>query len=408
MNPREALLAIYQAGLDAVRGDRCVRRWLRQHPCDNAIYAIAIGKAAAAMARGALAVCDRATERVLVITRAGYGDPGLASDPRVEQLESAHPVPDTRSLVAGERLVRFLEAAPEQVHLLVMISGGASSLVELLPDGASPERLAELNRRLLASGFAIHEINRIRKAVSRIKGGRLARWVAGRPTTVLLISDVRDDDPAVIGSGLLSPDSQASGLATLPLALRRLCPPAEPAPRANEALFQSIQWQLVASNRQARAAAVNAAHALGLPVSNHEEFISGEAAVEGRRIAEELVYLSPGVHIWGGEPTVSLPENPGRGGRMQTLALAAAMALAGRDDIWLLAAGTDGADGFSEDAGALIDGQTVSRGSVAGGNVNEALFDADAGGFLAGSGDLIRTGATGTNVMDLIIGLRAA
>lgn len=93
---------------------------------------------------------------------------------------------------------------------------------------------------------------------------------------------------------------------------------------------------------------------------------------------------------------------------MQTLALAAAMALAGRDDIWLLAAGTDGADGCSEDAGALIDGQTVARGSAAGGNVNSALLDADAGAFLAGSGDLICTGATGTNVMDLIIALRAA
>ncbi|MCO6440431.1 MAG: DUF4147 domain-containing protein [Nitrococcus mobilis] len=408
MSPREALLAIYQAGLDAVRGDKCVRRWLRQHPCDNATYAIAIGKAAAAMARGALAACDRAIERVLVITRVGYGDSTLANDPRVEQLESAHPVPDARSLAAGEHLVRFLEATPEQARLLVMISGGASSLVELLPDGSSPQRLAELNRRLLASGLGIHEINCIRKAVSRIKGGRLARWVAGRSTTVLLISDVRDDDPAVIGSGLLFPDRPASGLETLPLALRGLCPLAEPAPKVNDVLFQAIQWQVIASNRRARAAAANAAHALGLPVSNHEEFIGGEAAVEGRRIAEELAYLGPGVHIWGGEPTVSLPENHGRGGRMQTLALAAAMSLAGRDDIWLLAAGTDGADGFSEEAGALIDGQTISRGSAAGGHANDALLDADAGGFLAGSGDLIRTGATGTNVMDLIIALRVA
>ncbi len=408
MNPREALLTIYQAGVDAVQGEKCVHRCLQQHPCDNATYTIAIGKAAAAMTRGALAACDRAIERALVITRAGYGDPELVNNSRIEQLESAHPVPDARSLAAGEHLVRFLVDIPEQACLLVMISGGASSLVELLPEGTSLGRFTELNQRLLASGRDIHEINRIRKAVSRIKGGRLARWVAGRSTRVLLISDVRDDDPAVIGSGLLFPDNQENGLETLPFALRQLCTPADPAPKVTDTLFQTIQWQVIASNRQARTAAANAAHALGLPVSNHEEFISGDAAVEGRRIAEELAYLSPGVHIWGGEPTVSLPESPGRGGRMQTLALAAAMALDGRDGVWLLAAGTDGADGFSEDAGALIDGQTVNRGEAVGGHANCALLEANAGGFLVGSGDLIRTGATGTNVMDLIIALRAA
>ncbi|HET8701724.1 MAG TPA: DUF4147 domain-containing protein [Nitrococcus sp.] len=408
MNPRAALLHIYQAGLAAVHGGQRASQWLRRHPCRRGTHAIAIGKAAADMARGALEASGEAIERILVITRAGYGDPVLASDPRVEQLESAHPVPDARSLAAGARLIQFLESAPARAYLLVMISGGASSLVEQLPAGVSAERLAELNRHLLASGRDIHAINRIRKVVSRIKGGRLARWVAGRSTSVLLISDVPGDDPAAIGSGLLLPDAQASDLAALPVAQRRLCPPAEPAPSAGDPLFRTIQWELIATNRQARVAAARAADALGLPVCVHEEFIDGDAAAAGRRIVEKLLCLSPGVHIWGGEPTVILPERPGRGGRMQTLALAAAMALAGRHDLWLLAAGTDGADGPGEDAGALVDGQTVARGSVAGGNINLALLDADAGGFLARSGDLIRTGATGTNVMDLIIALRAA
>lgn len=408
MSPREALLDIYQAGLDAVRGSECVSQWLRRHPCHNATHVIAIGKAAADMARGAIGACDDALERVLVITRAGYGDPELGQDPRVEQLESAHPIPDGRSLAAGERLIRFLETAPDDAHLLVMISGGASSLVEQLPEGTGAEQLAELNRRLLASGQDIHQINRIRKAISCIKGGRLARWIAGRPTTVLLISDVPSDDPALIGSGLLFPDGEPNGFQALPPGLRQLCPPAEPAPAASEPLFQAIQWELVATNRQARAAAAKAADRQGMPVSNHTELISGDAAAAGRRIAEQLTYLSPGVHIWGGEPTVRLPDNPGRGGRMQTLALAGAMVLAGQEDSWLLAAGTDGADGLSEDAGALIDGQTVSRGSASGGNINHALLNADAGSFLAGSGDLIRTGVTGSNVMDLVIALRAA
>src|SRR5699024_10056931 len=131
------------------------------------------------------------------------------------------------------------------VHLLVMISGGASSLVEQLPAGVSLEHWAELNRQLLASGRDIHEINRIRKAISRIKGGRLARWVAGRPTTVLLISDVPGDDPAAIGSGLLFPEGRSSGLEKRPLALRRFGPLAEPAPSASDPLFRAIRWELI-------------------------------------------------------------------------------------------------------------------------------------------------------------------
>lgn len=408
MNPREVLLEVYRAGLAAVRGRELVRDWLRSRPCPDGTCAIAIGKAAAAMARGALDACGGAIERALVITRAGYGEAELLCDSRVELLESAHPIPDGRSLAAGERLIRFLQTSPGDAPLLVLISGGASSLVECLPEGIGADRLAELNRRLLTSGRDIHAINRIRTAVSCIKGGRLARWVGGRPTTVLLISDVRGDDPAAIGSGLLFPCRPPCGPQDLPPDLAGLCAPAGPAPKPDDPLFRTIQWEVIATNRQARDAAANAVSELGLPVSGHEEFIAGDAAGAGRRIAAQLVFLSPGVHIWGGEPTVALPKQPGRGGRMQTLALAAATAIAGRHDIWLLAAATDGADGPGEDAGALVDGQSVARGTLAGRDASLALLGADAGGFLAASGDLIRTGATGTNVMDLIVALRCA
>jgi hydroxypyruvate reductase len=157
---------------------------------------------------------------------------------------------------------------------------------------------------------------------------------------------------------------------------------------------------------QAIDAALQAAEAFGCRVERMNDDLYGDAAVAGRRIAEKVCTLPTGLFIWGGETTVALPENPGRGGRNQHLALAAALALSGRDDCWLLSAGTDGTDGSTEYAGALIDGGTVARGRAHGLDPELALLGADAGRFLEASGDLIHTGPTGTNVMDLVIALR--
>ncbi|NIR62092.1 MAG: hydroxypyruvate reductase, partial [Gammaproteobacteria bacterium] len=138
-----------------------------------------------------------------------------------------------------------------------------------------------------------------------------------------------------------------------------------------------------------------------------EAFVDGEASACGRALAEALLAADPGVEVWGGEPTVVLPPRPGRGGRAQTLALSAARVLAGHPGVLLLAAGTDGTDGPTEDAGALVDGGTIARGGRDGLDPLACLRGADAGTFLAASGDLIHTGPTGTNVMDLMVGLKA-
>ncbi|MCK7580211.1 MAG: hypothetical protein MZV65_34185 [Chromatiales bacterium] len=139
------------------------------------------------------------------------------------------------------------------------------------------------------------------------------------------------------------------------------------------------------------------------------EFITGDAATVGARLAQGLRAAAPGtVRVWGGETTVTLPPRPGRGGRCQQLALAAALELNGSTGTWLLAAGTDGSDGPTEDAGALVDGGTIGRGELAGADAVAALGAADAGSFLEASGDLVQTGPTGTNVMDLMLGLRVA
>lgn len=402
--PREFLQQLHVAAVAAVNGRDAVANALTANPLGSKpITLIAIGKAAASMAHGALDVLQNQVKRGLIITREGYADELLLPRAAIEQLETAHPVPDARSLAAGTRLVEFLTEAPAESQFLFLISGGASSLVERLPEGGSAEALVELNSALLAGGLDIGQMNRIRKAFSTIKGGRLTQWLGLRSTKVLLISDVPGDDPGVIGSGLLFADEQGPPSPDQLAALKIEMAPAPAPPSPQDSVFASIDWEIVASNSIALNAVEAAATAAGVAVNRHPEFLEGEAVTCGKQLAQALMDGNPGIHIWGGEPTVNLPPNPGRGGRMQTLALAAACELQGTDK-WLLAAGTDGADGPGEDAGAIIDGETIKRGSAAGLTAERCLEAADAGNFLAASNDLVKTGYTGTNVMDVVIG----
>lgn len=405
MEPRRALLQIYRAALAAVDGRRAVANALAAEPPPAGLRAVAVGKAADAMLAGALDAWGDALQAGLLITKAGHVDPGCYRQRPVQVLESAHPLPDRRSLAAGQALLEFLAAAPADAGLLFLISGGASSLVEVLPRDWALDDLQALNRHLLAAGADIHAINRLRRACSRIKGGRLAAHLAGREARVLLISDVEGDDPAVIGSGLLAQGRDSPLVVDeLPAPLRHL-PLAEPPP-SGEA-FRRVSLRIVARNADALAAAAARAGELGYPVHRHDRFLRGEAAVAGAGLAAELLEGPAGVHLWGGEPTVTLPEQPGQGGRMQQLALAAALRLQDRAGVYLLAAGTDGSDGPGEDAGALVDAATIERCRDGGVDPRASLARADAGSALAAAGDLIQTGPTGSNVMDLVIGLKA-
>ena len=203
-----------------------------------------------------------------------------------------------------------------------------------------------------------------------------------------------------IGSGLLLPGPVQPlpklpvRFATLPFQTEQVVPVA------------TVDAHIVASNRAARKAVAAAAQAAGLAAYMHESLPAEDAAACGEAIANELLDGQSGVHVWGGETTVTLPENPGQGGRSQQLALAAARVIAGREDILLLAAGTDGADGVTDDAGALVDGGSLSRGEDGGYDAEDCLRRADAAEFLEASGDLVHTGPTGSNVMDLVIGYK--
>lgn len=402
---RDHLMGAYQAAVAAVDGRDAVQRALAEEPVEGPVRVAAVGKAAGSMMAGALDVLGNDLLTGLVIHPDGTPVPSAR---QLTVLAASHPVPDERSLQAGATLERFVRDAPGDAAFLFLLSGGASSLVECLADGGSLDGLAALNRRLLADGLPIDAMNRIRRAVSRIKGGRLGAHLRGRPARVLLISDVRGDDPSVIGSGLLIPPRDArSRPADLPAAYTDLLPPAEPGPSVDDEALAGVVWRVVAGNRTALEGGAAYLRGLGVPTTICPDFLGGDAVAEGERLASILAAAQPGAYLWGGEPSVTLPPDPREGGRMQALALSAARCLDGDSSVTLLAAGTDGIDGNSRAAGAIVDGTTRARGGVYGEtDADEAIARANAGAFLRTSGDQLVTGPSGTNVMDIVIGIR--
>lgn len=384
---RTQLLELYACGLAAVNGEQAVYRAMiargKREPC----HVVAIGKAADAMLRGAQRYLRDHLQNALLITKHGHvGEESLAGQAptgHVQVIESAHPVPDESSLQAGQSLVTYLQNLPETEPVLFLVSGGASSLVEVLEEGWTLDKLQEATQERLADGSSISEINAMRRSLSQVKGGKLWNYLGEHPVTCLLISDVPGDDPAVIGSGLLFPSPQ-----------------------------EGFDWQIIASNRQmlevmaASCFSPDKGKLGGVSLILMPDFLTGNAETVAHQCIEYLRNSSPGIYLWGAETTVQLPFNPGRGGRNQHLALAAALHIRPDENIWLLAAGTDGTDGVTADAGALVDNGTIQRGKYENLDPVACLQAADAGTFLDASGDLIHTGPTGTNVMDVIIGLK--
>jgi len=379
---RRVLLEFLHAGIESVGGRRCVREALLaapRAPRDAPVWAAAVGKAACAMALGAADALGPALERLLVVTKSGHLAPQLRALPGVEIHESAHPIPDERSLAAGRRLLDWVDALPQAVSPLFLVSGGASSLVEVLEPGVSLTQLEQLSARGLAEGIPVGELNARRARLSLIKGGRLAGHLAGRPARALFLSDVPDDDPAVIGSGLLGPAAGGT---------------------------DRVERQVIASVERAMDAVAAAASQRGLTVECVRERYAGDAMRLAARFTHELLVGNTEVRVWGGESTVRLPPQPGRGGRNQHLALAAARFLPEYPQLMLLAAGTDGTDGPTDVAGGLVDADTCARLALAGLDADDCLSRADSGTALAAADALVSTGPTGTNVADLVIGLK--
>lgn len=402
MNDRNLLLKITADSLTRLGGEALIKPVLDARAIDEPCIVIAIGKAAGAMACGVLDVLARVRIRyLLVVTRQGYLQPWQQCLKQAEAIESGHPLPDAHSLAAGKRLIQILDRYRGE-RFLFLLSGGASSLVEVLPEHVTLDDLQRANQWLLASGLPINTVNAIRSRLSLIKGGKLLARLGPARGEVLLMSDVSGDDPAVIGSGLLYPlRADVTLPASMPAWLRRLC-----VAQSSDVNPKPLPYTIIANLDTARTVFAGVAKASGLTVTVMPGELSGDAEAVAATISAFLLQAAPGLYIWGGETTVRLPRQPGRGGRNQHLALAAAMALAGRPGVYLLAIGTDGSDGNSGDAGALVDGQTLSRGETAGLRALDCLRGADAGRFLETSGDLVHTGPTGCNLRDLVIALK--
>ena len=403
---RQNLLRIFQSALAAVNGRICVRARLEERSLPGKVYMVAVGKAACAMAQGAQDVLGGRIADALIITKKGYAEPLPWP-----VLEAGHPLVNQVSLEAGKQLLAFVARIPLDAAVLVLISGGASALVEALPPQVSLDQFQKINRWILGSGLDINNYNRIRRRLSHIKGGRLAKLLSPRRVLCLVVSDVPGNDLRAIGSGPLVADEDLRRplpLQGLPDFITEALRHMPPAPAPDDVCFQKVTREIVATLDNAKSATVDAAKKLGYEAVIESAFVSGDAVEMGTRLANKLLQFEPGtVHVWGGETTVTLPESPGRGGRNQSLALAAALMLQGHAGLWLLAAGTDGTDGPTDDAGALVDGGTIARGAAAGRDARQSLMRADAGSFLEASGDLLQTGPTGTNVMDIMLGLKS-
>jgi glycerate 2-kinase len=354
-----------------------VRAALERKGMPGPVWIAAVGKAATSMALGAQDVLKDAIERILIITRDSEPLGDFTKSPEV--CFGAHPLPDERSLDAGSRLTDFVDQLPPHAQPLFLVSGGASSLVEVPLPGKRLADFEALTRESFSTGMDINELNARRAALSAVKGGKLATRLKGRAARALFVSDVPHDDPRVIGSGIMGP--AASGP-------------------------DHIEREIVASVEDATAQVARHATRWGLKVQPPGARFDGEAGRLAARFTHELRLSQAQLCVWGGESTVRLPARPGRGGRNQHLALAAARLIAGYADLLLLAAGTDGSDGVTEDAGALVDGETCARLSLAEVDADRCLKRADSARALSASGDLVHTGPTGTNVGDLVIGLK--
>jgi len=359
------------------------------------------------MANAVAQSLGRKVDDGIVVTKYGHGG---NLDAKLQVFECAHPVPDKKGVEAAERLEQMLRELNARDLLICAVSGGASALLPAPTPGLTLAQKQNLTDRLLRAGADIHELNTVRKHISRLKGGRLAALAYPATVVGLLLSDVIGDDPGVIGSGPTSPDASTLEHAHAVMSKYglRLPDAATETPKPGDEIFKNVRNMIVGSNRQALFAAAAEAKKRDYNPLILSSTMQGEAREVARVHAQVLREIRASGHplkppacvLSGGETTVSVRGN-GKGGRNQEFALAAALEISDVRDVLVLSGGTDGTDGPTDAAGAIATGSTLSRAERLDLNPRDYLSRNDSYSFFEGLGDLIKTGPTGTNVMDV-------
>ena len=444
LDPRASLTAAWRAAVAAVHGETLLRRhstveddqwsirlpdreWRLSLPDPTRggrLRIIGAGKAAASLARGLEEVLGARISDGLVVVKNGHREPLRIC----RQLEAGHPLPDAASARAAQAVFAFVGRPDARDVYIVLLTGGASALLAGPAAGLDLAAKIAVTRLLVASGASIAQINVVRRHLSAIKGGQLARALVPAASLTLAISDVLGEEPAAIGSGPTVPDPStfAEALAVLhefaleasmpPEALRHLQAGARgecaETPKRGDPAFERAQFAVVATLGDALAAASRHAAAAGFEVSAFGPRLEGHTHLRANEFVARLRQLAaarpggapPLMLVAGGETTLEV-RGAGRGGRNQEFALVAAQELAGTQRLTLLAAGTDGTDGPTNAAGGFADGETLARARRAGLDPGAILRDNDSFRLLQATGDLFSTGPTGTNVMDLVLGM---
>jgi glycerate 2-kinase len=430
---RQDARTIFDAGLRAVDPAELVKRQLRR-PGDmlevagrrydlakyRRVHIVGAGKASARMANAIEDITGESLRGGIVIVKYGHSVPLN----KIKVIEAGHPVPDEAGANATREIIAALSQAKEDDLILCLLSGGGSALLSYPADNLSLEDKQAMTRLLLDCGAKIQEINAIRKHLSRVKGGRLAQLACPATIVSLILSDVVGDHIESIASGPTAPDGttfsdcwriiERYGLVgQIPMTVRDFLEGGvqgklAETPKPGDRIFEKVQNVIVGNNRTALLGAKQQAEALGYNTLILSSFIEGEAreaALFHSAIAKEILSTDnpvsrPACVISGGETTVTI-RSEGLGGRNQEFALAAAIEIDGTEGVAILSGGTDGTDGPTDAAGGIVDGTTIQRAKNRGLDANYYLNRNDSYRFLQATDDLLVTGPTFTNVMDL-------
>jgi glycerate 2-kinase len=430
---REHAVAIFQAGVKAVNPAVALRRYVRRKGNNLAvgdrtynldefknIFVIGAGKASAAMAQPIEEILGDQLTSGFINVKYGHSRP-LS---RIQVNEAGHPVPDEAGWRGAEKIIELLRSTGEKDAVIFLISGGGSALLPAPAEGLTLEDKQQLTNLLLQCGATIHEINAVRKHISRVKGGWLARLAHPATLISLILSDVIGDRLDSIASGPTVPDEStfedclhilekyhlaakvhAAALRHLEKGSRHEI---DETPKPGDPVFGRTQNLIIASSALAVEAAAEKARSLGYNSLVLSTFIAGETREIARMhtaLAKEVLRSGqpvrrPACLISGGETTVTI-RGSGIGGRNQEFSLAAAIDIDGLDDVVVLSGGTDGTDGPTDAAGAIADSTTVQRGRALGLEAEAYLRNNDSYRFFQPLGDLLVTGPTFTNVMDI-------